>query len=83
MATHTFNVSIGDQVYVGDALEEVGAVRQIGRDYLLVYIENSGDFRIAGPSVLSVHDGKVILDPGKIEPDLQAAISRAHEHEIL
>jgi hypothetical protein len=83
MATHSFSVSIGDQVFVGDALEEVGAVRQVARDHLLVYIENSGDFRIDGLSVLSVHDGKVILDPTKLDPELKAAISHAHEHEML
>jgi hypothetical protein len=81
MATHSFTVSVGDQVFVGEALEEVGAVRQVAHDHLLVYIENSGDFRVDGPCVLSVHDGKVILDPNKLGPELRAAIAHAHEHE--
>jgi hypothetical protein len=83
MATHSFSVSIGDQVFVGDALEEVGAVRQVARDYLLVYIENSGDFRVEGYCVRSAHAGKVILDATALDPELQAAISHAHEHELL
>jgi hypothetical protein len=83
MATHSFSVSIGDQLFIGDMLEEVGAVRHVARDYLLVYIENSGDFRVEGRCVLSAHDGKVILDPKVLDPELQAAISHAHEHEIV
>ena len=79
--THSFNVSVGDQVFVGQALEEVGAVRTVARDHLIIYIENAGEFRIDGPTVLSVHDGKVILDPAKLEPRLAEAIADAHASE--
>lgn len=78
---HSFNVSVGDQVYVGDNLEEVGAVRQVERDYLIVYIENAGDFRVEGPCVRGAHAGKVILDPEKLDPKLVDAIANAHSGE--
>jgi hypothetical protein len=81
MATHSFNVSVGDQVFVGQALEEVGAVRTVARDHLIIYIENAGEFRVDGPAVLSAHDGKLILDPDKLEPRLAAAIADAHTSE--
>ncbi len=76
-----FHVSVGDQVYVGDELEEVGAVRHVERDHLIVYIENSGDFRIDGPAVRSAHDGKLILEPTSLEPKLAEAVAHAHARE--
>jgi hypothetical protein len=81
MATHSFNVSVGDQVFVGSSDEEVGAVRQVAHDHLVVYIEGSGDFRVDGANVLSAHDGKVVLDPTKLDDKLAAAITHAHESE--
>ncbi len=81
MTTHSFNVSIGDQVYVGHGEEEVGAVRHVARDHLVIYIEGAGDFQIDGPAVLSAHDGKVMLDPAKLDPRLAKAIENAHKRE--
>ena len=81
MATHSFNVSVGDQVFVGQGLEEVGAVRTVARDHLIIYIENAGEFRVDGSAVLSAHDGKLILDPAKLEPKLAEAIAEAHASE--
>jgi hypothetical protein len=81
MALHTFKVSIGDQVYLDQNPEEVGAVREVARDHLIVYIENSGDVQIAGPAVKSVHDGKVILDPAKLERGVLASMRQAHVRE--
>lgn len=81
MSIHAFNVTVGDQVYVGSNLEEVGAVKEVAKGYLIIYIENSGEFRIDGPSVLSAHDGKLILDPDKLEAGLASAIKTAHARE--
>lgn len=81
MALHSFNVSIGDQVFIGKGDEEVGAVRHVARDHLVIYIEGAGDFQIDGPAVLSAHDGKVILDPAKLDPKLKKAIESAHTRE--
>jgi hypothetical protein len=81
MATHSFSVSVGDQVFIGKGEEEVGAVRHVARDHLVVYIEGAGDFQIDGPAVLSAHDGKVILDPAKLDAKLKKAIESAHARE--
>jgi hypothetical protein len=81
MTVHSFGVSIGDQVFVGKGEEEVGAVREVARDHLVIYIEGAGDFRIEGPTVLAVHDGKVVLDPTKLDARLASAIEGAHGAE--
>ncbi len=81
MSIHSFNVAVGDQVYVGSNLEEVGAVRQVAKDHLIVYIENAGEFRIDGPTVVSAKNGKLILDPDKLEPKLAEAVEKAHAAE--
>jgi hypothetical protein len=81
MTIHSFNVTVGDQVYVGSNLEEVGAVKEVAKDHLIIYIENSGEFRIDGPGVQSAHDGKLILDPAKLDPALAKAIAKAHTSE--
>lgn len=81
MTIHSFSVQVGDQVYVGSNLEEVGAVTQVAKDHLIVYIENSGEFRIEGPSVVSAKNGKLVLDPDKLEPRLAEAIEKAHAAE--
>jgi ribosomal protein L24 len=78
---HAFNVSVGDQVFVGEGGEEVGAVREVAKDHLVIYIENAGDFRVSGPAVRSAHDGKVVLDPEKLEPEIAEAIGKAHAGE--
>jgi hypothetical protein len=78
---HNFTVTVGDQVYVDSNLEEVGAVRQVARDHLVIYIENAGDFRIDGPAVKSAHDGKVVLDGTKLDPNLTDALKTAHANE--
>jgi len=79
--SHAWTVAIGDQVFVAGQEEEVGAVRAIARDHLLVYIENAGEFHIDGPEVLGAHDGKLVLDPAKLSEPLADAIKKAHAHE--
>jgi len=77
----SLGVTVGDHVFLDHIDEEVGAVRQIAKDHLVVYIENSGDFVVKGNHVKSVHDSKVILDSTTIEPDLLAATKKAHTNE--
>ncbi|HWU89936.1 MAG TPA: hypothetical protein VN253_21890 [Kofleriaceae bacterium] len=81
MAIHAFNVSVGDQVFLDQNEEEVGAVRQVARDHLVIYIENAGDFTVTGPAVKSAHDGKVILEPAQLDERLLTAIRGAHDNE--
>lgn len=79
--THRFEVSVGDHVFLEEGGEEIGAVRKIERDHLVVYIEAAGDFVVKGPEIKAVHHGKVVLDPENLEPRLLAAAKTAHERE--
>ena len=79
--THNFEVSVGDHVFLEEGGEEIGAVRKIERDHLVVYIEAAGDFVVKGPEIKAVHHGKVVLDPEALEPRLLAAAQTAHERE--
>ena len=78
------NIEVGDQVYLEEDGEECGAVRKVapgGRDEITVYVENAGDFSVSFDAVLAAHDGKVVLDPGRIDRRLFDAIKRAHNRE--
>lgn len=74
---------IGYQVYVEEGGSDVGAVREVHRDHLLVYIENAGDFRVGPDGIRAIHDGKVILDLAQLDEPLRAAIAHAHDNETL
>ena len=78
---HNYEVNVGDHVFLEEGGEEVGAVRKVERDHLVVYIEAAGDFIVRGPEVLAIHYGKVILDPSRLDAQLLAAAQRAHERE--
>jgi hypothetical protein len=75
-------IEVGYQAFVSDGGEEFGAVREVSRDGLIVYVENSGDFRIPLEAVKSVHSKKVIFDCGKLDPSLRRAIGHAHDSEV-
>jgi hypothetical protein len=77
-------IEIGYQVFLVDGGEEFGAVREIapqGREELVIYVENAGDFAVPITAVESVHSQKVILNYNKLEPRLQQAIRHAHDAE--
>lgn len=78
-----FHVQVGDQLFLEEGGEEVGAVREVAPDHLVVYIEAAGDFVVPGAWVLAAHNGKVVLDPSKIgNPTLLQAMQHAHDDEI-
>ena len=77
-----FHVQIGDQLFLEEGGEEIGAVRKVAPDHLVVYIEAAGDFTVPGPWVRAVHDGKVVLDPDQCDSTFLAAAQSAHEREI-
>ena len=81
MAAHKFTVSVDDQVYLEEGGEELGAVRIVEPDYIVVYVENAGDFRVAGPAVKSSHDGKVVLLREHLTPEFLKAVENAHSKE--
>ena len=81
MRHHGYAVSVGDQLFIDGKDEEIGAVREVRPDHVVVYVENGGDFIVRGPHVKSAHDGKLVLDPSRAEPALLAAARAAHERE--
>jgi hypothetical protein len=81
MPLRTFHIQVGDQVFLEEGGEEIGAVRRVAKDHLVVYIEGAGDFTLTGPEIAAAHDGKVRLDPAKLEPQLLAAAQTAHDNE--
>jgi hypothetical protein len=74
-------IAIGYQVFTKDGGEELGAVRKVSHQGIMVYIENAGDFVIPFDAVHAVHSEKVILDEAKLEPGLLSAIAHAHDKE--
>ena len=76
-----FQVRIGDQLFLEEGGEEIGAVRKVAPDHLVVYVEAAGDFTVPGEWVRAAHDGKVVLDPTRVDPRFLAAASSAHERE--
>jgi len=77
----SFHVQIGDQLFLEEGGEEIGAVRKVAPDHLVVYVEAAGDFTVPGPWVRAVHDGKVVLDPEKCDSTFLDAARSAHERE--
>lgn len=76
-----FQVQIGDQIFLEEGGEEIGAVRKVAPDHLVVYVEAAGDFTVPGPWVRAAHDGKVVLDPERCDGEFLAAARGAHERE--
>ncbi|TAL80143.1 MAG: hypothetical protein EPN62_19740 [Candidimonas sp.] len=74
----------GFEVFAHDGDVAFGAIRAVqpqGRPELVVYVENAGDFVVSLDAVEAVHEQKVILNRGKLDPRLQQAIGRAHGSE--
>jgi hypothetical protein len=76
-----FHVQVGDQLFLEEGGEEIGAVRKVAPDHLLVYVEAAGDFVVPGPWVRAAHDGKVVLDPTRVDSTFLIAASGAHDRE--
>ena len=78
------SIEIGYQAFIVDGGEEFGAVREVapqGREELVIYVENAGDFVVPIAAVEAVHSQKVILNYNQLEPRLQQAIRHAHDAE--
>jgi hypothetical protein len=71
----------GFDVFVQGGKTAFGAVRQVRKAALVVYVENAGDFEVPLHAVKDAEAEKVILDLAKLEPKLQEAIRRAHSGE--
>jgi hypothetical protein len=71
----------GFDVFLQGSAKAFGAVRQVRKNELVVYIENAGDFEIPLSAVKDAEAEKVILDSGKLDAKLREAIRRAHSGE--
>jgi len=71
----------GFDVFLHDGDKSAGAVRQVRKTELVIYIENAGDFEVPLSAVKDAEAGKVILDSGKLDAKLKDAIRRAHSGE--
>ena len=71
----------GFDVFLHDGEKSFGAVRQVRKNELVVYVENAGDFEIPFSAIKDAEAEKVILDSAKLDPKLKDAIRRAHSGE--
>jgi hypothetical protein len=76
-------IEVGFQVYAAEGGEVFGAVRGYTpqTNTLVIYVENAGDFEIPVEAVQRVHDDKVIVDVGRLDPRIREAITHAHDRE--
>ena len=74
-------IQIGDQLFLEEGGTTFGAVRAVKPRALHVYIENAGEFDVLPDAVQAAHDGKVVLDAGRLTPELKNAIRKAHREE--
>jgi len=74
-------IQTGYQVYAGEGVDAVGAVRELRGKDLVIDIEGAGDFVISRSLVTAVHDEKVILNVKKLDDKLRKAIEHAHDQE--
>ena len=75
------NIREGFDVFLAGGGKSFGAVRQVRKGELVVYVENAGDFEIPLSAVKDAEAEKVILDPTHLSPKLKEAIRRAHAGE--
>ncbi len=72
----------GFEVFLSDHDKAFGAVRQVapdGRQEIVIYVENAGDFYVPLDAVADVHAQKVILTRDKLDQKLRQAIAHAHD----
>ncbi len=75
------NIQEGFDVFLHDGQKAFGAVRQVHKSGIVVYVENGGDFDVPMAAIVDAYSEKVILDSAKIEPKLKEAIRKAHSGE--
>jgi hypothetical protein len=78
------DVHFGDQVFIEEGGTTFGAVRDVRtspQPTLVVNVEGTGDMTVPFHAVRAVHDGKVIVDPARLDEALRLAIRHAHDRE--
>ena len=61
----------GFDVFTHDGEKSFGAVRQVRKHEIVIYVENGGDFVVPLDAVMDAHSEKVILDSGKLHATSQ------------
>lgn len=74
-------VRTGDMAFIAEGREGIGAVREVRRHQLVLYVENAGEFEIPADAIAGVHDGKVMLNPAKLSKQVLSAVGHAHDRE--
>lgn len=74
-------IEVGYHVFTADGGEEVGAVRSLTAQAVVVYVENAGEFEVPLDAVSAVHFQKVILNCARLDAPLRNAIGHAHDDE--
>lgn len=74
-------IEVGFMAFVAEGSPGIGAVRGVGRDHLVIYVENAGEFEVPLTAVRAVHDQKVILNAGRLAGELLTAVGHAHDRE--
>ena len=76
-------IAIGFQVYAMEGGEIFGAVRGAVPEAhaLVIAIKHAGDFEGPCEAVQRVHDGKVLVDVGRLDARVREAITHAHARE--
>lgn len=74
-------IKVGDQAFIADGGEEFGAIREISKAGLVVYVENAGEFVVPLDAIAAVHSQKVVFARDKLDAALLDAIAHAHDAE--
>ena len=80
----TERIEVDFDVFLHDGEKAVGAVRQVkpgGRNEIVVYVENGGDFVVPLSAVKDVYAEKVVLNCALLGGDLKRAVGHAHDGE--
>lgn len=78
-------IRLGDQVFTSEGTDPVGAVREMrggAHPAVIIYIENSGDVAIPLTAVRAVHDGKLVIDPERLDLNVRRALGHARDSEV-
>jgi hypothetical protein len=74
-------IEVGFMVFITGKVEAAGAVRKLLNQAIRVYVENAGEFDVPFAAVTDVHDGKVMVDPGRVPSAMLTAMGHAHDAE--
>jgi hypothetical protein len=75
------DIEIGFMVFLAEGKEGIAAVRGVNEQGIAIYVENAGEFIVPMAAVRKVHDGKVLLDPARLDKSLLEAVGHQRDRE--